>query len=131
MMAVVEDIVESVAEVAKANKVSISQLKMDMIGNVVDLTGPRRFARSVTKSVGSSLINETGRWDSWNDYYEILEPKLAGDVLILPGYSFAGFFNTYKEEGQDRLGPSLVVHHYAGSWKNEYGGEKVKEQAQT
>lgn len=127
LMAVVEDIVKSVIDVAKANNVTISQLRMEMVGDVVELTGPRRFAKSVTESVGLSL-NETGRWNGWDDYYEILEPKLAGDVLILPGYSLASLFNTYKEEDQEKLGPSLVVHHYAGTWKNDYGGERVEEQ---
>lgn len=127
LMAVVEDIAKSVLDVAKANNVTISQLRMEMVGDVVELTGPRRFAKSVTESVGVSL-NETGRWDGWDGYYEILEPKLAGDVLILPGYSLASLFNTYKEEDREKIGPSLVVHHYAGSWKNDYGGEKVEEQ---
>lgn len=127
LMAVVEDIVRSVADVAKANNATISQLKMDMVGDVVELTGPRRFARSVTETVGASL-NGTGRWNGWNEYYEILEPKLAGDVLILPGYSLAALFNTYKEVDQEKLGPSLVAHHYAGSWKNDYGGERVEQQ---
>lgn len=129
LMAVVNDIVHSMADVAKANNATMSQLKMDTIGDVVEFTGPRRFAASVTKSL-APLLNETDGWDGWDDYYELLEPKLAGDVLILPGYSLAALFNTYDEEDQERVGPSLVVHHYAGSWKNEYGGERVEEQGQ-
>lgn len=129
LMAVVDDIVQSMADVAKANNATISQLKMDTIGDVVEFTGPRRFADSVTKSL-APLLNETDGWDGWDDYYELLEPKLAGDVLILPGYSLAALFNTYNDEDQERVGPSLVVHHYAGSWKNEYGGERVEEQGQ-
>lgn len=127
LMAVIEDIVRSVADVAKANNATISQLKMDTVGDVVTLTGPRRFAKSVIESVGVSL-NGSSRWNGWNEYYEILEPKLAGDVLILPGYSLAALFNTYKEEDQEKLGPSLVAHHYAGTWKNDYGGERVEQQ---
>ncbi|KAG8169886.1 hypothetical protein KVR01_000631 [Diaporthe batatas] len=124
LIAVVEDIVRSVERVAKENNATIPQLKMDMVGDVVELTGPRRFAKSVTESVRASL-NGTSGWKGWDEYYEILEPKLAGDVLILPGYSLAALFNTYEEGGQ---GPSLVVHHYAGSWKNDYGGERAEEQ---
>lgn len=124
LMAVVDDIVQSMAEVAKANNATISQLKMGMVGDVVDFTGPQRFAKSVTKSLEPSL-NESGGWDGWDDYYELLEPRLAGDVLILPGYSLSVGVNTYEGEVQDRVGPSLVVHHYAGSWKNDYGGERV------
>lgn len=124
LMAVVDDIVQSVADLAKANNATISQLNMTMVPDVVDLTGPKRFARSVTKSVAATL-DQTDGWDGWDDYYEILEPRLAGDVLILPGYSLSAQFNAYEEEDQERVGPSLVVHHYAGTWKNEYGGEEV------
>lgn len=126
LMAVINDIVQSMAEVAKENNATISQLKMGMVGDVIDFTGPRRFMESVTKNLGPSL-NEADDWHGWEDYYQLLEPKLAGDVLILPGYSLAASVNTYEEEDQDRVGPSLVVHHYAGSWKNDYGGEKAGE----
>lgn len=127
LMAVVDDIIQSVADAAKANNATISQLKMDMIGDVVEFTGPRRFAKSVTKNLEPLLV-ETDGWDGWDDYYEILDPKLAGDVLILPGYSLSAVCNTYEEEDQDRVGPPLVVHHYAGTWKNDYGGERVEVQ---
>ena len=126
LMAVVDDIVQSVADVAEANNATISQLNMDLVGDVVEFTGPRRFAKSVTERLWASL-KQTDGWDGWDDYYEILEPKLAGDVLVLPGYSLAALFNTYEEEDQERVGPSLVVHHYAGTWKNEFGGERVEE----
>lgn len=61
--------------------------------------------------------------DGWEEYHELLEPKMAGDVLILPGYALAASYNTYEEEDQHRVGPSLVIHHYAGTWKNDYGGQ--------
>lgn len=129
LMAVVDDILQSIADVAKAKNATVSQLNKEMVGDVVDFTGPKRFARSVTKSLEASLnkINETGEWKGLDAYYENLEPKMAGDVLILPGYSLSPSFNTYEEEDQDRVGPPLVVHHYAGTWKNDYGGEKLEE----
>jgi alpha 1,6-mannosyltransferase len=36
-------------------------------------------------------------------------------------YSFAASANTYDEV----QGPVLLTHHYAGTWKNEYGGEQT------
>lgn len=51
----------------------------------------------------------------------ITEPAMLEDVLILPGYSFAWSMNTYEETVV--VGLPLVKHHYAGSWKNEHGGE--------
>jgi alpha 1,6-mannosyltransferase len=49
----------------------------------VDLTGPRRFTNSVFKSLDLMLNGTTA---DWNISY-LLEPKLVGDVLILPRYS--------------------------------------------
>jgi alpha 1,6-mannosyltransferase len=51
----------------------------------------------------------------------LLEPKLIGDVLILPGNSFGALQNGFPQNE----GPTLVTHHYAGSWKNDHGGEVV------
>ena len=68
------------------------------------------------------------------DIQELLEPKLAGDVLVLPGYSFAASANTYDEamdvlwsvEWSARVGgPPLLRHHYAGTWNNDKGGKTV------
>lgn len=43
-------------------------------------------------------------------------------MLILPGNAFAA---AQSEDLEDQ-GPVLVTHHYAGSWKNDYGGEMAK-----
>lgn len=118
---VVNDIVRSMARVAKANNVGIDGLTMDMVGDVVEFTGPRRFKRSVMKSLKKSLNRKHG----WNEYQKILEPKIAGDVLIFPGHAFAAKVNTYADEDLESLGPSLVTHHYSGSWKNKHGGETL------
>jgi len=53
----------------------------------------------------------------------LLEPKLIGDILVLPGFSFALSSNHYTED--QKQGPPLVKHHYAGTWKNDHGGEEV------
>ncbi len=51
------------------------------------------------------------------------QPKQVGDLLILPGYSFAVQTNKYGDE--EVLHPQLVTRYYAGSWKNDVGGEKA------
>lgn len=43
LMAVVNDIVLSMADVAKVHSVTVAGLNMDMVGDVVEFTGPRRF----------------------------------------------------------------------------------------
>ncbi len=90
-----------------------------MIGDVVDFTGPRRLTRSLLKSLKLTL-NTTVELATISN---LREPKLVGDLLILPGYAFAATTNMYGDK--EVLGPSLVTHHYTGSWKNDFGGETV------
>lgn len=112
---VIEDILHGLRHTMKERDVPVEELTMQMVGDVVDATGPRRFTRSILKSV------EDGFNVTLGDIQEIREPKLVGDVLVLPGWAFAASMNSY-EEGVV-VPPPLVVHHFAGSWKNKYGGE--------
>jgi mannosyltransferase OCH1-like enzyme len=112
---VVQDIVQSFRDTMREQNVTAEGLTLQMLGDVVDTTGPRRFTRSILRSLGETF-NRT-----LQDTEELLEPKLAGDVLVLPGYAFAASANTY-DEGME-VPPPLVTHHYAGTWKNEKGGE--------
>ncbi|KAK6218827.1 U4/U6 x U5 tri-snRNP complex subunit Prp1 [Pestalotiopsis sp. IQ-011] len=119
MLVVIREIAESLRRMAEANHVGVDDLTITMIGDVIEATGPKRFHKSVVGSLEKSVSEPI----NWEEYHEILEPKMAGDILILPGYSLAASYNTYEPEDQGRVGPSLVVHHYAGTWKNEHGGE--------
>lgn len=112
---VIEDIMQSLKETMRGNYVPIEKLTLEMVGDVVDATGPRRFTESMIKSM-EGAFNATAE-----DIQDLLEPKLVGDVLVLPGYAFAASANIY-DEAMD-VPPPLVKHHYAGSWKNEKGGE--------
>lgn len=121
LLAVVDDIVSSIHETADNQNLTVAQLRMDNIPDVVDFTGPVRFAKSIMRSLGLDSEEEKA-------YHQILEPKLAGeDVLILPGYALAASVNEYEPKDSASVGPALVVHHYAGSWKNDFGGEKKDE----
>lgn len=118
MWAVIQDILQLFKRILKEQGVTIAKLKLDMVGDVVDATGPRRFTRSVMRSLEESgFANATVR-----DLKNLNEPKMAGDVLVLPGWAFAASANRYKEDTD--LPPSLVTHYYAGSWKNDKGGEQ-------
>ncbi|KAL9616962.1 MAG: hypothetical protein Q9160_008232 [Pyrenula sp. 1 TL-2023] len=115
----VDDILESLQAKTREHNVAISGLTWAMLGDVVDVTGPRRMTRSIMKSLKATL------GDSFDEgsLVGLSEPKLVGDVLFMPGYSFALSSNHYKAE--DTQGPTLVTHHFKGSWKNEQGGESV------
>jgi alpha 1,6-mannosyltransferase len=112
-----DDILEGLQEKTKEYNVTIAELTWTMVGDVVDLTGPRRMTRSIYKSLKATL----GDGFDQEDIAALYEPKLIGDVLVLPGYSFALSSNHYNPE--DTQGPALVTHHFDGSWKNDHGGE--------
>lgn len=117
MLMVIEDILATVHEKAQEHNVSIADLTLKMTGDVVDFTGPRRMTSSILKSLALTLESKVEIETIW----KLKIPKLVGDVLVLPGYAFARSSNHYKE-GHIPSG-ALVTHHFAGSWKNEYGGE--------
>ena len=113
---IIDDILDGVRETTEQYKVKVADLTLEMTGDVVDFTGPRRLTRSVFKSL-TRMLNDTV---DHRNASELMEPKLIGDVLILPGYAFAASSNHYAA---NQSGTPLVTHHFAGTWKNEYGGE--------
>lgn len=123
MLAVINDIIDVVQATVAANGLEhASQLTTAMVGDIVDFTGPRRFTRSVIRSLDETLGYQVDRHDIEN----IVEPILLDNVLILPGNAFANATNHFEELGESSV-PVMVTHHYAGSWKNEYGGERAEE----
>jgi alpha 1,6-mannosyltransferase len=115
---VIDDIVEMFRGKSEEYNLTISELTMEMIGDVVDSTGPRRMTRGIIKSLESSLNHNLDE----KDRSLLKAPILVGDVLILPGLSFAASANHYPEG--ETIGQPLVTHHYASSWKNDIYGEK-------
>lgn len=119
MLAVINDIVEGLhAAQAAAGARRLADLSMSSVGDVVDVTGPRRFTVSVLDSVGRAREAMVDR----DDVEGIVDPLLLDNVLILPGNAFANWTNDFEKLGEPSV-PVMVTHHYAGSWKNDHGGE--------
>jgi alpha 1,6-mannosyltransferase len=119
MLEVIDNIFQVLHQKLKKNQVLVGNVTLKMIGDVVDFSGPRRLTNSVYKSL-SKQLDRSVRED---DFSQILQPKLVGDVLIMPGRSFAASVDTYTPEEEAQLPPKLVRHHYAGSLKNDHEGE--------
>lgn len=120
LLMLLDDILEGLREKTEEYNVTVAELTWTMVGDVVDLTGPRRMTRSIYKSLKATLGDD---FDQEN-IAALYEPKLIGDVLVLPGYSFALSSNHYKPE--ETQSPVLVTHHFDGSWKNDNGGETIE-----
>ncbi|KAK7713770.1 hypothetical protein SLS63_011932 [Diaporthe eres] len=119
MLTVVEDCLEGLDSRAKELGVGMQDLRLDMIGDIVDVSGPRRLTRGIQKSLSNTLGQEVGN----DDVAHISQPKLIGDVLVMPDYAFADSMN--QQYGDKKVGKVLATHHYAGSWKNANGGEEA------
>ncbi|KAJ4385394.1 hypothetical protein N0V93_009822 [Gnomoniopsis smithogilvyi] len=119
LLMVVEDCLEGLYSKAKELNVEIQDLRSNMIDDIVDVSGPRRLTRGIQKSLSKIMDREIGN----DDLAHLSQPKLIGDVLVLPDYAFADTMN--QQYGDKKTGKILVTHHYAGSWKNENGGEEI------
>lgn len=126
MLTAVEDVLRGLHDVARDNGVGVAGITATppMMGDIVSFCGPRRMTASIFQSLQRTLGMSDGEFreveaGTWFN----LEPKLIGDVLILPGYSFAASMQFYDAAVSERVGPQLVEHYYAGTWKNDKGGE--------
>ncbi|KAL1882841.1 hypothetical protein Daus18300_000479 [Diaporthe australafricana] len=123
MLMVIDDIVDSIHQSTAEANVGIAELTMEIVGDIVDYTGPRRMTRSILKSLERTLGRPIGREMIEN----IRDPVRVLDVTILPGYAFANLTNKF-DAADGPVGATLVSHHYAGTWKNENGGELARRQ---
>ncbi|KAL4964604.1 glycosyltransferase family 32 protein [Aspergillus stella-maris] len=114
--AVIEYVVKQLKTQAIENHVSLSDLTKPMIPDVVAVTGPQ----AITMALLHSVSEETGQDITKEDIKHLKEPKLLGDILVLPQAAFAALQGGLPQD----QGPYLVSHHYSGSWKNDAGGEE-------
>ncbi|PVH72687.1 glycosyltransferase family 32 protein [Cadophora sp. DSE1049] len=82
---VIQDVMGGLKGIAKENHVSLAGVTIDMISDVVDVTGPKRMTRSIVRSLGMQLKEPIGDKNTSG----LFEPRLVGDVLILPSAAFA------------------------------------------
>jgi mannosyltransferase OCH1-like enzyme len=124
LLVIVNAVINKLKEIAQANNVSIAGITLEMFKDVVNVTGPKIMTIAILESLGQ-LLNRTV---DDRDFSGIKHPKLVGDVLIMPGVSFAASQNGYPTD----QGDALVTHHYEGSWKqaDAEAKERKKQKAQ-
>jgi hypothetical protein len=102
--------------------VGIEGITLEMLSDVVEVTGPKIMTVAIMESLGQLL----GRTVDDRDFAHTKRPKLVGDVLIMPGVSFAALQNSNPTD----QGDPLVTHHYEGSWKKEDAEAKERKKAE-
>lgn len=115
---IVDTVINKLEGIAQENAVRIEGITFEMLSDVVDVTGPKIMTIAILESLGQLL----GRTVDDRDYAQIKQPKLVGDVLIMPGVSFAALQNGNPTD----QGDALVTHHYEGSWKKEDADAKER-----
>lgn len=107
---------------AERQNTTISGIEADYM-DVMDTTGPGVFAESIY--AGLSQITNTTVTSA--NLTRMTQPRLFGDVLILPITSFgAGLGHSNAGGVDDEM--ALVQHLFAGSWKGDHkmGGGKTQ-----
>lgn len=84
-MTVIGGIVDALHEVMEKEHVSIGNVTLNMTEDVVDFSGPKRLTTGVFQSLEDMLNRTVGP----DEAKEILQPVLLGDMLVVPGHSFA------------------------------------------
>ncbi|KAH8693783.1 hypothetical protein BGW36DRAFT_399046 [Talaromyces proteolyticus] len=110
LQSVVDAVARTLRGIAADNHVPMQQLTLEMLSDVVDVTGPKIMTIWVLNSLSEAL----NRTVDDRDFHAIKQPKLIGDLLIMPGNSFAALQNGNPTDQS----PALVSHHYWGSWKD-------------
>jgi alpha 1,6-mannosyltransferase len=82
--------------------------------DVLEITGPAAWTVQVFKALSDAVGTEIG----WRNLTDLKEPRLYGDILVLP---IDGFATGLRHSGSDRSGsPNALVRHWLkGSWKGE------------
>jgi len=106
---VIDTAVAGIYGTAEKNNVDIEHIELWMFKDVVNIAGPKRMTLAILESLSGDLE----RLVDDRMISSTTEPRLVGDVLIMPNVAFAA---TQAGFPKDR-GPILVTHHYAGTWK--------------
>jgi hypothetical protein len=120
LMHAVDTAVAGIYAVAEKHNVDLEHLELWMFPDVVNIAGPKRMTLAVLESLSGDL----DRLVDDRMISNTKEPRLVGDVLIMPNNAFAA---SQAGHPTDR-GPVLVTHHYAGSWKASADDAKAEKE---
>lgn len=111
MMSMVESVTQGLKQLARSNGVPLSDLH-PANEDVLMATGPVRWSRQVF----SYLSSATGTEVTHRNLTGLKEPKLFGDVLILPINAFASGLG-HSGSRASVSNETLMWHTFQGAWK--------------
>ncbi|MCJ1458890.1 hypothetical protein MMC28_009266 [Mycoblastus sanguinarius] len=123
---VAETVARNLLELASKQNRSISAMELSY-KEVIGATGPRAF----TEAFFAYSSRVAGKQITYADATMLEEPKLIGDVLLLPirAFSTAEADRTSGGGARSSAWPAVIYHWSVGSWKKTHF-QKPEEQAE-
>lgn len=119
LLAAVRRVLLHLEYIARVKRTSLSEVQLNK-AEVLEATGPGSWSDAVLET----LRDQTGLAGlDWGDFHDLREPRLVGDVLVVPINAF-GAGQKHSHSGADGYGEVLARHHFGRSW---YGKGKGKE----
>lgn len=109
---VIEKVVHTLHDLAKKQKTTIAAIEVPD-QDVGSVTGPAIW----TLAVFEGLSEATGTYVSWENVTGIREPRLFGDILLMPVDAF-GTGQAHSGASQDIVEGTYVRHHWRMSWRH-------------
>ncbi|TAQ88840.1 hypothetical protein B7494_g2854 [Chlorociboria aeruginascens] len=111
MMRLVDNIMKWLSDVAKRQRVPISEIVLDF-DEVISGTGPSAF----TNAILAEMTAREGSPVTWDNFHKMAESKLVGGVLVLTVEAFAAGTG-HSDSGNHNARAALVKHHFhASGW---------------
>ena len=111
----VRRVLDNLRQIAKAQSTSLDKIEYT-VRQVLELTGPT----ALTTAFFDYASNVTQSLVTYKNFTKITEPKLVGEVVILPIYAF-GAAHQVEWAGLEQDDSKVLVHHYfKGKWKQDH-----------
>jgi mannosyltransferase OCH1-like enzyme len=117
MMRLVEQIMAWLTEVARAQKVPLSEVALDF-DEIISGTGPSAFTAAILAEMNAQ--NQLGHEITWDTFHDMSESKIVGRTLVLTVQAFAAG-QGHSDSGNHESRQALVRHHYhASNWPSRH-----------
>lgn len=115
MLQLIDNILIWLDKIAQREGKSISDIELDF-DEVLSGTGPSAFTKAILKH----MSHNQGHKITWQDFHDLKESIVVGDILVLPSEAFAAGTG-HSDSGNHGGKGALVKHHFhASSWTKSH-----------
>ncbi|KIW16074.1 hypothetical protein PV08_06125 [Exophiala spinifera] len=105
----VQRVISNLEYIARRKRVTLEDLTLEKM-ETLEATGPGMITDAVMQA-----LNDQGQNVTWATLHDQREPRLYGDVLVLPINGFAGH-QRHSHAGNPAYGERYIQHHFARTW---------------